>query len=226
MATIMAADAADGIPDARNYRGFADLAAAQVRGRDYEISIRRRRASRVAVVAPHAGGIEDGTSELARAIAADDFNLYLFEGTRSAHNYLALHLTSHLFDEPQCLRLIAACTAVVSVHGCAGADSSLYLGGRDTALRDRLADGLRAAGLRAAVDGHRFPAIHPRNICNRGATGRGVQLEATHSLRQPAAGRGVAAAIRAVFAAAAGGRGAAAPACYYTIDQLLSQRIG
>ena len=46
------------VPDARSYRGFADLAATQVRGRDYEIEVRRRPASPVAVIAPHGGRIE------------------------------------------------------------------------------------------------------------------------------------------------------------------------
>ena len=96
------------VPDARAYRSYADLARAQTRGRDYRIVVERRPASPVAVIAPHGGGIENGTSELARAIAASDFSLYLFEGLRRSRNYTALHLTSRCFDEPQCLGLIAA----------------------------------------------------------------------------------------------------------------------
>jgi len=187
------------VPDARKYRSFADLAEAQVRGRDFRISVTRRAASRVAVIAPHAGGIEDGTSEVARAIAGDDHNLYLFEGTRPAHNFHALHLTSHLFDEPECLALIAVCTIVVAVHGCAGADGRLFVGGRDAGLRDRLADALVAADHRAETAGHAYPAIHPNNICNRGATGMGAQIELPHSLRRGEAAHGVAAAVRAVL---------------------------
>jgi phage replication-related protein YjqB (UPF0714/DUF867 family) len=53
----------------------------------------------VAVIAPHGGGIEPGTSELATAIAGDDFSLYLFEGLKSAGNG-ELHITSTNFDEP------------------------------------------------------------------------------------------------------------------------------
>ena len=125
--------------DACAYRNFADLARAQVRGRDYEIVVRRRAGSAVAIIAPHGGQIENGTSEIASAIAADEHNLYLFEGIRASRNYFSLHLTSHLFDEPECLELIATCTTVIAIHGCAGTTPIVMLGGRDTALRDSLA---------------------------------------------------------------------------------------
>ncbi len=171
-------------PDARTYRGYADLAAAQVRGRDFEIDVRRRPDSPVAVIAPHGGRIEDGTSEIARAIAADDFNLYLLEGLRPSLNYRALHLTSHLFDEPECVALVRECRFVVAIHGCAGREQRVLLGGRDAVLKDAIARSLAEQSLTAVVAGHRYPALRPENICNRGAHGQGVQLEITHSLRR------------------------------------------
>ena len=179
------------LPDARTYQNFADLARAQVRGRDYEITVRRQSRSRVAVIAPHGGEIENGTSEVASAIADEDFNLYLFEGTRASRNYFCLHLTSRLFDEPQCLGLITDCAIVVAIHGCAGTQPEVLLGGRDTELRDRIADALAATNIAAAVCGHRFPATHASNVCNRGASGRGVQLELTDPLRSPGASAAV-----------------------------------
>jgi len=171
------------IPDARAYRGYADLARAQTRGRDYEIVVERKPESRIAVIAPHGGGIENGTSEIARAIAGVDFSLYLFEGMRPSRNYLALHLTSHCFDEPECLELIAGCPYVVAIHGCAGPEPRVLLGGLDVKLCAELGVAIDAAGVPAFTRGHRFPAVHPNNICNRGARGRGVQLEVTESLR-------------------------------------------
>ena len=189
-------------PDARAFRSFADLARAQVRGRDYEISIRRRAASRVAVIAPHGGEIENGTSEIAAAIAADKHNLYLFDGIRASRNYFSLHLTSHLFDEPECLGLIAACTTVIAIHGCGGAEPRVLLGGRDTALRDSLANALAAVRIRAETIGHRFPATQSSNICNRGASGQGVQIELTDPLRRFPAATAVVEATRAVLSLA------------------------
>ena len=189
-------DAAAEVPDARLYGGYRDLARAQRRGLDYEITVVRRPSSRVAIIAPHGGGIEDGTSEFARRLAGEDFNLYLFEGLRPSHNYRALHLTSHRFDEPLCLRLLVDMDSVVAVHGCDGAEATVLLGGRDTQLRDPLALALEAAGVAAASSGHRFPATNPANICNRGASGRGVQLELPHSLRRPPSGEVIAEVVR------------------------------
>jgi phage replication-related protein YjqB (UPF0714/DUF867 family) len=165
------------------FTGYADLARRFRRGRDFDISVRRRPGSRVAVIAPHGGRIENGTSEIARAVAGDDFHLYLFEGALTAGNFHRLHLTSHLFDEPECLELIADSPYVLAVHGCDGVGRRAYLGGRDTALRDRLAQALREASIDARSEGHPFPAVHARNICNRGARAKGVQLELTHELR-------------------------------------------
>jgi phage replication-related protein YjqB (UPF0714/DUF867 family) len=186
-------------PDARAYRSYADLAAAQARGRDYEIRIERRPASAVAVLAPHGGRIEDGTSEIARAIAGDEFNLYLLEGERPSLNYRALHLTSHRFDEPECLALISGCAIVLAVHGCGGRDAHALLGGLDLPLRDRIAAALTAESLVARTDGHRFAAVHPHNICNRGARRRGVQLEITHPLRRSREAVRLARAVRAAL---------------------------
>ncbi len=104
---------------AKSYRGFDDLARSQVRGKDYKIAVCPRD-SQVAVIAPHGGLIEHRTSEIARAIAREDFNLYLFEGVKLSGNYHSLHLPSHLFDEEQCLALIGQCRFVVAIHGCTG----------------------------------------------------------------------------------------------------------
>ena len=81
-------------PYANSYRCFVDLTKHQTRGRDYEIVALRRECSRVAVIAPHGGRIERRTSDIARDIAAGEFNLYLFEGIRPRDNYRFLHLTS------------------------------------------------------------------------------------------------------------------------------------
>ena len=65
---------------AKNFRSFADLAAAYERDRDYRVVLVPRHGSTAAIVAPHGGSIEAHTSDIARDIAGQDFNLYLFEG--------------------------------------------------------------------------------------------------------------------------------------------------
>jgi phage replication-related protein YjqB (UPF0714/DUF867 family) len=191
------------VPNAKLYRSYADLAAAQVEGEDYRVVVVPRATSRAAIVAPHGGSIEAHTSSIARQIAGTDLNLYLLEGTRPAGNYKALHLTSHRFDEPRCLMLVSTCDQVLTIHGCGLKGSRLLLGGLDEVLKKRLHDAFMKAGLESELTGHSFPAAEPRNICNMGATGAGVQIELTMTLRQSATQTGALATIvRSVLGAA------------------------
>jgi len=170
-------------PDAKSYRGYKDLYHNQKQGIDYEITVLPKATSKVAIIAPHAGAIERDTSQVARAIAGNDFNLYLFEGIRSSNNYEALHLSSHLFDEPECLSLISDIPTVVSIHGCNGREPIIYLGGLNSELNEQLVDALSTIEIIVKVDGHAYPGINPKNICNRGLTKKGVQIELTDVLR-------------------------------------------
>ncbi len=51
---------------ADHYKGFTDLASAQVEGTDYRVHVRANAGSAVAVIAPHGGSIEQYTSDVAR----------------------------------------------------------------------------------------------------------------------------------------------------------------
>jgi phage replication-related protein YjqB (UPF0714/DUF867 family) len=165
------------------YSNYAELAAHQTHDRDYRITVKQRCESPVAIIAPHAGSIERRTTHISREIAGTDFNLYLFEGLDSNGSFEELHITSHRFDEPVCLDLIAQCDVVVAVHGCHRYEEAAYIGGLDLALKHRLADAIRDAGVPVLTDGHNYPGTNPHNICNRGASGQGVQLELTDALR-------------------------------------------
>ena len=138
------------------------------------------------MIAPHGGYIEPGTTEIARAIAGDDLSVYSFIGLRPGRPHGDLHITSRLFDEPRCFALLARSEVAVAIHGRADIDDPLlvYLGGLDTALRDRLRETLTAAGFEARHDAQRYPGLHAMNVCNRGRSGRGVQLELPRSLRR------------------------------------------
>src|ERR1700719_4324766 len=154
-------------PRDSGYQCFADLAMDHTEGTDFCVCVRLRPSSSVVIVAPHGGGIEIGTSEAARAIAGDEFNLYLFEGLRRSGNYAALHLTSHRFDEPRCLELLAGCDHVLAIHGCRGDVPQVLVGGRDPELKARVAVALNAVSIDVRTKDHPFPASEPRNICNR-----------------------------------------------------------
>lgn len=185
---------------ADDYLSYDDLARDHIEGIDYAIHVRPKPGARVAVVAPHGGRIEGGTSDIARLIAGEDHALYLFEGMRGGgDNFDRLHLTSHCFDEPRCLDLIAACETVVAVHGYAAAGADVLLGGRDHALKRRLAPALHVRGLSVRLDGHAYPGLDPRNICNRSRTGMGVQIELSAPLRRSRAWAGLVQGIQSVL---------------------------
>ena len=169
---------------AKDFRSFADLAAAYVRDRDYRIVRLSRPGSDVAILAPHGGRIEAHTSDIARDIAGQDFNLYAFEGLLKAGNFAALHLSSHLFDEPDCLDLLSACESVISVHGCGHAGEIVLIGGRDAALRESIGARLHALGVACEAAPAGLDAADPMNVCNRGRSGAGVQLEVSLVLRR------------------------------------------
>ena len=193
-------------------RGYDDLSRRYTEGVDFAVHVRARDRARVAVVAPHGGRIEGGTSEVSRLIAGDDHSLYLFEGLRTTNdNFHLLHLASHCFDEPRCLGLVAGCETVVTVHGYAAPGPDVLLGGRDEHLKQEIARELASAGVSVLAEGHRYPGRDPQNICNRGRRGAGVQLELSDRLRLARDWMDLARAVRAVLArapwhGAAGGR--------------------
>ncbi len=179
---------------------YADLARHYVEGVDYAVRAISRGRSRVAVLAPHGGRIEGRTSEVARLIAGDEHRLYLFEGLRSGgDNFDCLHLSSHRFDEPRALDLICGCDTVVAVHGYAAPGPDVLLGGLNKGLKRRVAHAIAGMGLSCLIDGHPFPGRDPRNICNRGRSGEGVQLELSGALRKAGDWQGLAAAVRTVL---------------------------
>ena len=140
--------------------------------------------ARVAILAPHGGGIEPGTSEVCRGIARGDLSLYLFEGTKKQGN-ADLHITSTKFDEPHSALLLKAVEVAVAVHGEGGDQEVVYLGGAHVKLGERLGAELDQLGFR--VERHTSPWLQgtdPKNICNRCAGGRGVQLELSAGLRR------------------------------------------
>jgi phage replication-related protein YjqB (UPF0714/DUF867 family) len=168
------------------YDCFAALAAREIEGVHYRIRVASR-PSAIAVIAPHGGLIEPGTSEATLAIAAETFSSYCFESLTLRAKGDGLHITSTRFDEPQALRLVAASRLVVGVHGRKdGSDAAaVWVGGLDEAARDAVCAALAAAGFRAKSvgEGHPLAGRDSMNICNRGRNGAGVQLELPRALR-------------------------------------------
>jgi phage replication-related protein YjqB (UPF0714/DUF867 family) len=165
------------------YADFSALARVLIEDVDYVVHADRRN-STLAIVAPHGGGIEPGTSELAAAIARERHSFYAFEGVRSKGNG-ELHVTSTRFDEPRLLEVVTAAQTVIALHGEAGDREAVYVGGLDVALGQRLTASLIAAGFSATPhDDARLHGTDPANLCNRGSSGAGVQLEISRATRR------------------------------------------
>lgn len=170
---------------ADTYRNFAALARQERSGIDYDVLVRRARLE-IALVAPHGGGIEPGTSELADAIAASDLSFYTFEGLKPSGN-TDLHITSTRFDEPLCLTLLTSSSVVVTLHGEHSTEDGegVFLGGLDADLGTEIGDGLRRQGFDVRKHTSRnLQGLEPNNLCNRGTTGAGVQLELSRAVRK------------------------------------------
>jgi len=163
------------------YRNFAELSQVEREGFDYSVQATRR-ASRIAIIAPHGGGIEPGTSELARAIAGWSYSCYTFEGLKKSGNEL-LHITSTLFDEPKCISLVQSSYSVLALHGYQGQQPITYVGGADGKLQAQLKQSLDAAGFEVRPAPAGVSGSQPHNVCNRGMSGAGAQLELTEALR-------------------------------------------
>jgi phage replication-related protein YjqB (UPF0714/DUF867 family) len=163
---------------------FADLDTQFTEG-DHFCRTARDRGGTILILAPHGGGIERGTSELARSIAGDNLSLYLFEGLMpTARQSQALHITSTKFDEPKCLKLISKFQKALAIHGCGGREPMIYVGGKDDDLKNALVSKLSARGHPIQLGTGRFAGIFSTNICNQTSSGKGVQLELSNGLRR------------------------------------------
>ena len=164
------------------YKSFEELSDQETEGQDYAIRTCLRNGA-VLVMALHGGKIEPGTAEIAEAIAGDDHSFYTFEGIKADGNGV-LHVQSHLFDEPRAIEAAKEAEIVVTVHGHADReDGFVMIGGLNAFLKSRIERELRSSGIETWEPTQGLKAIDPMNICNRGRSGKGVQLEISRKLR-------------------------------------------
>jgi phage replication-related protein YjqB (UPF0714/DUF867 family) len=163
------------------YRSYRELREHEAEGEDFRIQWRRGRAG-IIVMAPHGGGIEPGTTEIADAVAGRDHGFYSFEGIKIRGNAI-LHVRSGNFDEPIGVQLATESETVVTIHGCRGMEEHIYIGGRHTHFKEIVRQKLTTVSF-SVLESTRFPGLSPRNICNRCRGGRGVQLEISAGMRR------------------------------------------
>lgn len=165
-----------------DYSNFRELQLQEQEGQDYRIDVSPNW-HQVLVIAPHGGRIELYTSEIAKMIADESFAWYSFEGIKGDNR--RLHITSYNFDEPTLLLALQETETVLTIHGKKGSiDEFLEIGGLDTKFGHELRVALQHQGfiVREAKPGYRGEMA--TNICNRGCTGKGVQLEISFALRK------------------------------------------
>ena len=171
------------------FESFAELSHVYSRSEAFEI-LAKRGNSGVLLIAPHGGSIEPGTDKLAAAIAGQEHSLYAFIGKLPAESAWDLHVTSSRFDEPQALELLSEARQVVSIHCCRGSEPCVYLVGLDEDLIEAARVALNRAGF--VADFHKSPnlqGVNPLNVCNRGRSAKGLQLEISQGLFEELDGR-------------------------------------
>ena len=165
------------------YATYDEMARHQRENVDFVVEWEVREAS-AAVLAIHGGPIERHTDLIARSLARDDLSYYVLIGKRAAENKRYLHIASERFEEPRALRVLQSATAVVAIHGEAN-ETELYVmpGGCDLSLRNSISVHLEAADFETRTAPPHLSGKDPSNICNRGKTRQGVQLEISMALR-------------------------------------------
>jgi phage replication-related protein YjqB (UPF0714/DUF867 family) len=165
------------------YRSYQQLMTGEREGRDFLIHVREG-SSGLAVIAPHGGGIEPGTMELAEAIAGTVHSLYCFEGIKRKKNF-DLHISSEYFDEPAGVDMVMSSRIALALHGSRDEEDAVYLGGRDRDFRQEIASALVKAGFNAELNPRpEIGGTSTKNICNRCHSGKGVQLEISRGMRK------------------------------------------
>lgn len=166
------------------YSCFADLERKE--NGNFSI-IKSVKSSVYAIIAPHGGKIEPGTAEIAESIAGDDLSLYIFKATSKSKPDITLHITSTNFDEPECLDVLKNAETALAIHGAKdpGVDPKerVWVGGN---LRNEFQSHLEKelSSLKLLVESNpKFSGGSSKNICNRGTSSKGMQLELTWALR-------------------------------------------
>ena len=164
------------------YSKFDDLSAHMTEGKDYRI-VTEKRNSPYVIMAMHGGSIEPFTSEIATAIAGEEYALYVFEGIRERRN-LELHIASEYFDEPQAKDMVRVADVVVSIHGQHDTENeSVMVGGLNKGLAEKIRARLTEVDMPIRPFDARFVPDSPQNICNQGMSGGGVEIVISRKLR-------------------------------------------
>lgn len=140
----------------------------------------------ILIMAPHGGKIEKRTGELVKATASSDYSGYIFAGKLKANNKDELHITSERYDVPEALACVSSARIVVALHGRLDENdrSQTWMGGLDKHSCQVIGERLEHAGFPVRYDPPKFKGTASLNICNRGLSRAGVQLEIPLTMRE------------------------------------------
>ncbi len=161
---------------------FKDIA--KYEGRYFRIEQRLGVTRGTVVLAIHGGRIEQQTDVIASGIAGKEFSYYALIGGMRRENKKHLHIASEKFDDPRALKMVEEAERVISIHGEKNTkEKYVMLGGRDSKLKRRIEKALKEENFIIKKPVEALDGKSEKNICNRGQSGAGVQLEISKELR-------------------------------------------
>ncbi|MBO1205967.1 MULTISPECIES: poly-gamma-glutamate hydrolase family protein [Staphylococcus] len=166
------------------YQNFSQLKSDTEKNSDWQRNIKKTNNKDILITAIHGGGIEPGTSELAKIISKKgDFNLYSFEGLLKSNNK-QLHITSTRFDDSKLKEMSNKSKESISIHGFQSDENAVYIGGRDKKMADSIKKELEKEGFNVEESPNRIDGSSNNNFINKNDSGSGVQLEISTSIRK------------------------------------------
>ncbi|MFQ6054679.1 MAG: poly-gamma-glutamate hydrolase family protein [Methanosarcinales archaeon] len=149
-----------------------------------------RKKGKIAILAYHAGGIEEGTEQIARYICENsNASLYVFSGIKKTGNRV-FHIDSHRIKKqhsPLLKEIIDHVDSAISIHKTRY--TSVFIGGCNRELAKKIGKRLKEElpkKYSIIYDLKKIPyrlrGIHPNNIVNQATPNRGVQIELPPSL--------------------------------------------
>lgn len=168
---------------ADKYGSMSELMSDREEGKDWDIETLDT-SSEVISMAIHGGGIEPGTTELAKVLAEKgEYNFFSFVAKLSSGNS-DLHVTSTNYDAPRILDKIQDSHHSISIHGAGGSEPYTYMGGGNTPLKNIIWEKLTEKGFDCRESPGFLAGVEPMNIANRTILGMGVQLELSSQQRK------------------------------------------
>ncbi len=130
---------------------------------------------KIGIIDIHGGNIEPGTEEIAKNIAGDNLPIYI--------NNSGKHIESTKFENSELEKFIMDKDIIVSIHGEKDVENSFaMIGGLDLDLKSKIESKLKT-NFEVKEPPEILNGNNSDNICNKGKSGKGIQIEISRKLR-------------------------------------------